>query len=138
MSLDATVDAARGVVATITQLKRVYDDPPESINEFPSAIVWASEGVLSFGTADLGRNYHTLYIDIFNARQVLPQAIDAAKAWPDLVYSAFSTAIANSTVYVVNTDGRASITYRMGPLRYNAVDHYGVRFTVRMKEMTAG
>ena len=74
MSLDTTIDALRTVIDTIDGL-HVYPDPPESINQFPSAIVYSRSGTLQFGSATLTRNYHTLAVDIYHARQVLPQAV---------------------------------------------------------------
>lgn len=137
MSLDTTIDALRTVVDTIADLN-VYTDPPESINQFPSAIVYSQGGDLQFGSSGLTRNYHTLVVEIYHATQRLPQAIDAAKAWPDLMYSAISDAYAAGTIDVVSTNGRAEISYVSRPLQYNSVVHFGVRFTVRLKEIVSG
>lgn len=137
MSLDATIDTVRTVIDTIAGL-HVYPDPPESINQFPSAIVYSRNGTMQFGSSGLTRNYHMLAVDIYHARQLLPQAIDSAKVWPDLVYAAISTAIAAGTIDVVSTNGRAEVDYITGPLRYNTIEHFGVRFTIRVKEVATG
>jgi hypothetical protein len=137
MSLDTTIDALRTVVDTIADL-HVYPDPPESINQFPSAIVYSRSGTLQFGSATLTRNYHTLAVDIYHARQVLPQSVDSAKVWPDLVYDAISTAQRAGTIDVVSANGRSEIEYITGPMTYNTIQHFGVRFTVRIKEVVSG
>lgn len=134
MSLAATITALRTVIDTIPNL-RVYTDPPESINEFPSAIVYSNEGVYGIGSADLSRSYHMLIVDIYHARQMLPQAIDSAKVWPDLVYGVVRDAMTAGTLYVVAVSGRAEINYRTTSLPYNDMLHFGVQFTIRLKEM---
>lgn len=137
MTLAATVAALRTVVDTIDGV-RVYPNPPESINEFPSAIVYSASGEMQFGSSGLTRNYHTLNVDIYLARQILPQAIDAAKAYPDLMYTAVSNAYSASTIDIVDTNGRAAISYRTGPMNYNNITHTGIRFTIRLKEVVTG
>ncbi len=134
MSLDATIDTLRTIVDTIPGLY-VYADPPESVNQFPSAIVYSRNGVMQFGSSGLTRNYHTLAVDIYHARQLLPQAIDSAKVWPDLMYTAINAAMQSGTIDVVSENGRAEISYITGPMKYNAIEHFGMRFTVRMKEV---
>jgi len=134
MSLATTITALRTVIDTIPNL-RVYADPPESINEFPSAIVYSLDGVYQLGSADHNRTYHTLIVDIYHARQMLPQAIDSAKAWPDLVYGVIRDALTAGTLDVVATGGRAEINYRTMSLPYGEIVHFGVRFTIRLKEV---
>jgi len=134
MSLATTITALRTVIDTIPNL-RVYADPPESINEFPSAIVYSLDGTYQLGSADLTRAYHTLIVDIYHARQMLPQAIDSAKAWPDLVYGAIRDAMTAGTLDVVATGGRSEVNYRTTPLPYGEIMHFGVRFTIRLKEV---
>lgn len=134
MSLSTTITALRTVIDTIPNL-RVYADPPESINEFPSAIVYSLDGLYQLGSADLTRAYHTLIVDIYHARQMLPQAIDSAKVWPDLVYGVIRTALTDGALDVVATGGRAEVNYRTTPLPYGDIMHFGVRFTIRLKEV---
>lgn len=134
MSLVSTIAALRTVVDTIDGL-RVYADPPDSINEFPSAIVYSNSGDLQWGSAARGRNYHTINVDIFHAGQRLPQAINAAKAWPDLMYTALGTAFDAGTIDIVDTNNQARVSYVMRPLPYNDIIYFGVRFTIRLKEV---
>lgn len=129
MSLDAAIDGLRAVVATLAGMKRVYADPPESISEFPSAIVYVSGGELN-ATASGGHNLHTLVIEIYHARQVLAQAVDSAKVWPDRVYAALKADMTlGGSVSHVNWP----VTYKASGLRYNEVLHYGMRFEVQVK-----
>lgn len=134
MSLATTITALRTAIDTISGL-RVYADPPESINEFPSAIIYSSDGTYDLGSANHSRAYHMVVVDVYLARQLLPQAIDSAKAWPTAVYDAVKTAYAAGSIDVVATGGQAAFTYRSGPMRYNDIDHFGVRFMIRLKEL---
>lgn len=129
MTLAAAIDGLRHAVGTVAGLRRVYADPPASINEFPAAIVFAASGELS-ETGAGAVNLHTLIVEIYQEANVNPQAIDAAKVWPDAVLTAIrdDPTLGGSVAHV-----RYPITYRMAALQYNALTHYGVQFSVTVK-----
>lgn len=129
MTLAAAIDGLRAAVGTVAGLRRVYTDPPGSINEFPAAIVFAANGELNDSGAGV-YNLHTLIIELYQDAAVTPQAIDAAKVWPDAVLAALRTdpTLGGSVAHV-----RYPITYKMGALQYNALTHYGVQFSVTVK-----
>ncbi len=129
MSLDAAIDGLRGKVSGLTGLKRVFDDPPESISEFPSAIVYSANGEMT-ATAAGGVSLHTLIVEIYHARQVLPQAVDASKVWPDRMFAALKAdmTLGGAVSHIV-----WPIAYKAGPMRYYEAVHYGVQFEVTVK-----
>lgn len=129
MSLNAAIDGLRTTLATMTGLKRTYADPPESINEFPSLIVYSQRGEMHFSAAG-GHSLHTLIADVYHARQVLPEAVDAAKVWPDLAYAILkdNETLGGAVSHVVGPLG-----YQTLPLQYNQNLHFGVRFTITVK-----
>jgi hypothetical protein len=131
MTLAAAVDGLRDAMRTVAGLRRVYDDPPGSINEFPSAIVFASSGELS----DTGMGalaLHTIIVEVYQDPAVTAAAIDAAKVWPDNVLTAIrdDPTLGGAVAHI-----RYPITYRMGPLQYNGGQqpHYGVTFNITAK-----
>lgn len=131
MTVQAAINGLNAILQGIDGL-RVYANPPESINQFPAAITYVQEGTLE-DTAMGGLSFHTLVAEIYVARQLLPQAVDAAKVWPDTVFGALRTA--DST-----WDGAIAhvvwpLRYRAGPMQYGGPDmvHYGVRFTITAK-----
>lgn len=129
MSVQAAIAGLNNVVAGISGLVRVYADPPESISEFPSAITYMREGE-TYDTAAGGYSLHMLVIDIYLARQILPEAINAAKAWPDRVRSALKAdpTLGSTVSHVV-----WPMRYQALPLPYNDLVHFGVRFLVQVK-----
>lgn len=124
MSLDAVIDAMRVHVGNLTGLKRVYDDPPESLNEFPCANVYAGRGTMEANAAG-GRSFHTVIIDVYESRTVLAEAMDRAKVWPDRMFAELKGATDLHIVWPMN--------YRAAAIEYNAITHYGVRFEVQVK-----
>lgn len=131
MNVETAINALNSVVAGIAGIKRTYADPPESVSEFPSAMTYIGEGIYLDGPASHG--IHTLILDIYESRQVLAQAVDSAKQWPEKVYTALS---ANDTLNstVSHVGGRDFfIRYRAQPMEYNANIHYGVRFWIPVK-----
>ena len=83
MTLAAAVGGMVTRLATLSQLSRVYSDPPESLNQFPCAIAFSSHGEMTSMAAG-GHSLHTLAVEIYQDRQQLPQAVVAAKQSPKL------------------------------------------------------
>ena len=134
MSLQTIITNTRTMLGTVSGLVRIYADPPESINEFPSAIVWASRGELHSASDGFARNFHTIMIQVYHNRQVLPEAIDAAKVWPGLVHTAIT---ADPTLGGAVMHVTYPIRYSCQPLRYGDREHYGVSFEMTVKESGA-
>ena len=124
MSLETIIDTLRTHVENLTGLERVYDDPPEAMNEFPCAIVYAFRGTYEPNAAG-GRSFHTLVTEIHQSRQVLPEAMDAAKVWPDRFYAELKGA---TDLHIVGP-----WTYIATGLQYATEMHYGVRFETQVK-----
>jgi hypothetical protein len=135
-TLAQAITALETTLATITALKRVYADPPESINEFPAATVYVRRGEMTVVSAGLAKNLHTLVVDIYHARQELPQAVNESKQWPGAVLAKLASDFSlNGTVDAIVWPVR----YEARPLQYGNLVHYGVRFeiTVKMMEILA-
>lgn len=135
MSLDAAISGLRTRLATMTGLKHVYPDPPESINEWPSLIVYSKDGVMYY-TASGGYSLHTLVADVFLSRQFLPESVNAAKPWPDRAFAALKAdqTLGGAVSHVVwDTAGGVGLRYQTMPMQYNQQLHFGVRFTITVK-----
>jgi hypothetical protein len=124
MTLNTAIDTLRGYVSGLTGMRRVYDDPPEAMSEYPCAIVYVLRGNYEANAAG-GRSYHTLITEIHHTRQVLPEAMDAAKVWPDRMFAALKG--------VTDLDIIWPMAYQAGGLQYGSEQHYGVRFEVQVK-----
>lgn len=135
MSLDTAIDGLRIRLGTMTGLARVYPDPPESINEFPSLIVYSRDGIMYY-TASGGYSLHTLVAEVYLARQYLPEVVDAAKPWPDRAFAALKAdqTLGGAVSHVVwDTQGGTGLRYQTMPLQYNQQMCFGVRFTITVK-----
>jgi hypothetical protein len=132
MTLKTVVDGLVTTLGAMTGIVRAYTDPPESLSEFPCLIAFAGSGEMQVVSAGLGKSLHTVVVEIHHDRQIIQQAIDEAKVWPDRVLAALYAAQAASTLAVV-----WPVTYEALPLPYNQEVHYGVRLRVTVKEMVA-
>ena len=124
--VETAINEFRNVIATVPGLKRVYTDPPESISEFPCAVVYLKSGEMTHA----GQCFHDFVADIYHARQVLPQAVNEAKVWPDRVFSVLKAnyRLNNSVDHIVYP-----IRYEAVAMQYNEMTHYGIRFKVQIK-----
>lgn len=126
--------AAAGIVTAIRpmpRLVRAYDEPPEALSEFPCAVVYPSSGELMWG-AYHGVYQHTLILCIYEKRTNIKQAVNNAKAWPDLVKDAL---VVDETLGGVVTGIIWPIRYRAVPMTYGGQDmlFFGVRFEITVK-----
>ena len=134
MSLSAAIGRLVTVASGISGVKRAYSQPPESISEFPAAIVYASRGTLEGISSGLSRHLHTIRIDILSSRQQLPQAVAESEGWPDALMTGLrADETLNSTVSAIVWP----VIYEATAMQYNAVTHYGLRFDVTVKIMEA-
>ncbi len=130
MSLETVVDGLVTTLGGMTGIVRAYADPPESPQEFPCLIAYAGTGTLEAVSGGLGKNLHTVIVEVHHNREIIQDAIDAAKVWPDRVLQTLYTAQKSSTLVVVYP-----VTYESTALQYNAEWHYGVRFRITVKDM---
>lgn len=130
MTLATVVDGLVTTLGGMTGIVRAYADPPESLSEFPCLIAYAGSGTSEVISAGVGKNLHTVIVEIHHSRTVIQEAIDQAKVWPDRVLAALYTAQKTNTLTVV-----WPFFYESIPLGYNQEVHYGVRFRIPIKEM---
>jgi len=131
MGIEAAVNALNVKAGALAGMKRNYANPPESINEFPSSMAYIESGTYIDGPAAVG--LHVLILDIYEARQVLAQAVDSAKQWPDKVRTMLASdrQLAGTVSHV--GDATQMFRYRAQPMQYNDQVHYGVRFWIPVK-----
>ncbi len=134
MSLTAAITALATVAGGVSGVVRAYSDPPESISEFPAALVYVDSGTLEGVSSGLSRNLHTIRIDILSSRQQLPQAVSEARVWPDSVLFRLR---ADETLGGAISGIVWPVRYTALALQYNNLTHYGLRFEVPVKIMEA-
>ena len=123
--LEDALDALLSAVSTIPGLPRVYADPPESLSEFPCAIAYVTSGELSWFPG--AQCTHYISLDIYHSRQILPEAVDAAKVWPNRVLTAL---VADGTFGGYVEAVVWPVSYEAVAMTYNNDLHYGMRFRI--------
>ena len=88
MGLEAAIDGLRTAASGMAGLARTYDDPPESLSEFPACVVYARSGEMTAVSAGFGKDLHTLVVEVYESREMLAEAVDRAKVWPDRLKAA--------------------------------------------------
>lgn len=132
--LTGMVNALRGMDGLV----RAYDNPPEALTEFPCLVVYAWRGeqkVISYG---FGQSFHTIRVEVYLSRTLLPQAHTAALPWPKRIMDAMAAdqrlgGACDAIVWPVS--------YQVGALSYGSETFLGVRYEIRVKvdeEVTTG
>lgn len=127
MSIDANIATLVAAVGGVAGVKRAHANPPESFSQFPAAIVYVVDGSFGEPTGRTICEAHTVtyVVELYTARQVLPQAIAAARKWPEPVIAALRATALNI---------RYPLNWTMGPLPYSAETLFGLRFRISIKE----
>ena len=132
MALADVIDQYVTAFGAMTGITRCYSDPPESIQEFPAAIVYAKSGTINMGGGGLVEELHTIILEIHHERQMLELAVDAAKVWPRRV----TTALYNGGTF------GGYVTAVVWPIYYDALAvtygsaqdiHYVMQFRITTK-----
>ena len=134
MSLSAAITQLVTVAGNISGVSRAYSDPPESISQFPAALVYAGRGTLEGISGGMSRHLHTIRVDILSSRQNLPQSVSESKGWPDALMAGLR---ADETLSGAVSAIVWPVTYEATAIPYNALTHYGMRFEVTVKIMEA-
>lgn len=129
MGLEAAVAGLRTTLAAMPGLSRTYDDPPESINQFDSLIVYGNFGEMHHNASG-GHSLHTLIAEIVLDRRIMPQTIDRAKVWPDRAITLLKAdqSLNGSVSHIV-----WPVRYRFLPVTYNDIMHFVCRIDVQVK-----
>lgn len=133
-TLAGAIDGLGVMLATLSGsgLKRVHGDPPESLSEFPAAVIFALEGEITDVSVGLGRDFHTIALDIYLGRTMIADAAAAVQTWVDAISALLksdSYPLLNRTVDAIVWP----VTYRVGPMQYAQMVLFGVRFLIRVK-----
>jgi hypothetical protein len=132
--LEAVLTALGAALGDMSGLVRWYDEPPESINEFPCGMAFIANGDLTTVSDGMARGLHTIRIAIYLQRQVLPTAVAAAKPWPYRVFRALAAhQKLSGTCDAIVWPGR----YRVGPMQYGSDMHFGMTMDVTVKVNSA-
>lgn len=128
MSVASTVEAVVAHVDNLAGLNRVYDKPPDSLNQFPCAVVYARTGQIGARTGNgvCGSSLITVVVEVHHSRQILPSAVAASLVWPDLLLAELQSGSTLNVMYPVN--------WTAGLLKYATEEHYGVRFEITVRD----
>ena len=128
--LEDAVAALGDALEGMTGLTRWYDEPPESLSEFPCGMAFVVSGEITAVSDGFDRGLHTLRIAIYLARAVLPEAVGAAKVWPYLIHNALKAdqTLAGTVKAIV-----WPLSYRSGPMVYGSETLFGVAADVVLK-----
>jgi hypothetical protein len=128
----ALKDAVADIVdelQTIKGIRRVPDEPPESNDMFPFAVVYPTAGLYTQGPAQLMKGLHSVNIELHVVRKAdlareFNQVMDLIDTIPWELMK-----LLNDGGYS-NLDTIGQIEYTFGPLSWAGEDTLGVTYTI--------
>lgn len=135
MSLETAVTGLATLLADMADIKRVYSEPPESLKEFPSGIVYVREGNFDLMGGNAGRCNAVLVVDIYESRTVLAEAVVRSNRWPDRVRAKIVSDITLSGAVSHIGNSEYLFRFRSGAMRYGGAEdmYYGCSFEIPVK-----
>ena len=124
--IELALTAVATIVRSVTTLKQVPVDPPETISVDTFAVVYAQSGSIDNGVVGLKKSLHSISVDCLTKRTDLARDLARVKPLIDLIPSAL---LANPTLAgTVQTFG--SISYEVVQVEYGAVPMIGYKFLI--------
>ena len=126
MSIQDAIEWTQTQVAAISGIKRAPFYAPENINEYPFVVAYMGGGVIEFDVALATAGRHAIILEFHVARKDLPNDIQNAAPYVESIPAAIMTdPTMGGTVELFE-----NITYEFAPMRWDAVDTIGFRFTI--------
>jgi hypothetical protein len=131
MAVEALKDAVAEIIdelQTISGIRRVPDNPPESNDQFPFAVVYPITGIYTQGPAGLLKALHSVNIELHVARKDLPRDFSVVMDLIDDIPYELQKLLNDGGFSNLATIGE--IEYTFGPLSWAGVDTLGVTYTI--------
>jgi len=128
MALKDAISEIIDELQTISGIRRVPEEPPETNNSFPFAVVYPSFGDYNIGPPELMRAIHSINIELHVARKDLPRDYTKVMDLIDTIPIELYKLLRTSGYTYLATFG--PISYTFGPLSWGGVDTLGVTYTM--------
>jgi len=113
---------------TMSGIRRVPDEPPENIDQFPFAIVYPLTGVYTVGPSTLMKGLHSINIELHVARKDLPRDYSTVIDLIDEIPYQINKLRKDGKLTAMSTFG--DFTFTFGPLSWANVETLGVTYTL--------
>ena len=112
----------------VTGLRRVPDAPPETIDQFPFAVVYPSNGTYNTHTPEDMIGLHNINVEVHVSRKDLPRDFTSLLDLQDDIPSSLLSGLKDGDYSQLTTFGE--ISYTFGPLEWAGVPTLGVTYTI--------
>jgi hypothetical protein len=134
MAINDIIKGAVNVQKTMPGIRAAFQDVPTSLNQLPCFVTYPSSGNLQWPRLpSIRRIEHDLNMDLYVQKGGDLSAADRTlKSYIDLVIATFDKNIQLSGACL----NSGVIKYQYGKMEYAGVEYLGIRFTLRVVEMT--
>lgn len=133
-AIDQVITALRDLPTTLPALRKVFDDPPETITAFPASVVYAEAGVWKIGPVGVMTGLHNVVVELhFDRDADLAHTVQAALKFAQAVPSRLLAAFLANELTALQTF--EDITYTFGPLGWGGKATIGFKWTMRNVKM---
>ena len=113
---------------TISGIRRVPNEPPETNDQFPFAVVYPITGLYTQGPAQLMKGLHSVNVELHVARKDLPRDFSVVMELIDEIPFELMKLLNDGGYSNLSTIGQ--IEYTFGPLSWAGVETLGVTYTI--------
>lgn len=129
MPIETIITQVAAIQAAIAGIKQAHDNPPHSLNALPCFVNFMGPAEVNY-TPSRRETKHTIKMQLYITKQVLPEAEKVLRPFIDLVLDKFGQSLQlNSTcAYSMLTH------YDPGVLTYGGTQYIGISFDLSVTE----
>lgn len=132
-NIELVCTAVVNILKTITALKQVPIDPPDTVNVDTFAVVYAGSGTITNGVVGTKKSLHNIVVDVLTKRTDLARDMARVKPFVDTVKTAL---LADPTI-TGTAQTFDSISYELINTDYASVPVIGYKFTMNNVKILA-
>jgi len=121
------------ILKTITALKQVPIDPPDTVNVDTFAVVYAGSGMITNGVVGTKKSLHNIVVDVLTKRTDLARDMARIKPFIDTV----KTALLADTTLSGKAQTYDSLSYELVNTDYASVPVIGYKFILNNVKILA-
>lgn len=137
-ALDDTLAARLADILRLSADLKVYEDPPESVDDLPAAIVAEMNGDMSDaaynGLKEVTLTARVLFLGALRGREGLPKSFNLTRLWAGRVLGLLWThdelAAADTAESIAQI---TNVKWHEGKVVYGGVDFTGIEFNIEMR-----
>lgn len=133
----AQIDALKEIaqeIGEISGIRSAPHKPPEKVNQYPFATIYAADGEYEASPPDVMKGLHNPQVEVHVQRRELPRDYDRIMRLADEIPKKLLTTLKDNGFSELET--WESIAYELAPSSWQGIDTLVIRYTINNLKVT--